>query len=210
MPRLTIASFAIFLAASAMPMHAFAQDAQGPADPGEKVNQVIVYGNDPCPQATSANEITVCARKDEGERYRIPAPLRGSDEPQNRAWTDRVLAYETVGKTGTLSCTPVGPGGFTGCTQKLIQNAYAERNGGSDVHFSDLIAKERAKRLSTIDKDAQATQARVEAEEKQYAAQHNGSMASPDATDAQTATPPAPPPTPNSAPNVTQGPEAGK
>ena len=34
---------------------------------GERINQLIVYGDDPCPQS-SANEITVCARKDETER----------------------------------------------------------------------------------------------------------------------------------------------
>lgn len=186
--RLTIAVSAFILALLGAPLPAFAQSAQdavGPADPGEKINQVIVYGNDPCPEATSANEITVCARKDESERYRIPEPLRGLDNPQNRAWSDRVLAYETVGKTGTLSCTPVGPGGYTGCAQKLIQNAYAERKNGSDVQFSDLIDKERQKRLSTVDQEAKETQTRVEAEEQAYAAKHKGSMDSTDATDAQ-------------------------
>jgi hypothetical protein len=182
----------------AVPLLAFAQaDSSGPPAPdpsGEKVNQLIVYGDDPCPQATSPNEITVCARKEEGERYRIPAPLRGIDNPSNRAWTDRVKAYETVGKAGTLSCSPVGPGGFTGCQQQLINNAYAERKGGGDVKFSDLIEKARAKRLSTVDQDARETQSRVEAEEAAYAAQHKGSMSESDATQAQTQQPPIPTP----------------
>jgi hypothetical protein len=200
--RWTIAASAVFLGCFALPLGANAQDAAGPADPGnEKINQLIVYGDDPCPQATSANEITVCARKEESERYRIPEPLRGIDQPENRAWTDRVLAYETVGKTGTLSCTPVGPGGYTGCAQKLINNAYAERKTGPDVTFSNLIAQERAKRLSTTDEEAKATQARVEAEEKAYEAKHPGSMDSTNATDAQTQTPPATSPTaPTAAP----------
>jgi len=180
---MSIAAAVLFAAGLASPLAVFAA-ADAPAPAGERVNQVIVYGDDPCPKASSDDEITVCARKDEAERYRIPEPLRGSDTPPNRAWTDKVLAYETVGRTGTLSCTPVGPGGYTGCSQKLIQNAYAEKKGGSDIHFGELIAAERQKRLSTIDADARATQLRVEAEEKAYEARQNGSMASPDATDA--------------------------
>jgi hypothetical protein len=190
--RLTILAGATALLA--VPLLALAQaDPAGPPAPdpsAEKVNQLIVYGDDPCPQSTSANEITVCARKEEAERYRIPAPLRGIDNPTNRAWTDRVKAYETVGKAGTLSCSPVGPGGFTGCQQQLINNAYAERKGGGDVKFSDLIEKARAKRLSSVDKDAQETQARVEAEEAAYAAQHKGSMSEPEATQVQSQQPP--------------------
>jgi len=52
--------------------------------------------------------------------------------------------------------------------QKLIEAAYAERRGGSDTRFGQLIEAERAKRLSTIDEEAAATQARVEQLEKEY------------------------------------------
>ena len=142
--------------------------AQGaPADPADKVNMVIVYGNDECPQG-NADEITVCARKSENERYRIPEPLRGAQSPQNDAWNNKVLAYETVGRTGTMSCSPVGPGGSTGCTQQLIQKAYAEKAEDPSIRFSDLIAAERARRLSTIDADAAATQSRVEQAERDH------------------------------------------
>ncbi|QGN54934.1 hypothetical protein [Novosphingobium sp. Gsoil 351] len=135
---------------------------------GEKVNQLIVYGDDPCPQS-SADQITVCARKGESERYRIPEPLRGDPlSPKNEAWTDRVQAYETVGAQGISSCSPVGSGGATGCMAKLIDTAYAEKRQGSDTRFGALIEAERAKRLSTIDADAAATQARVEQLEKEY------------------------------------------
>src|SRR5687767_6570543 len=105
---LALALFAAPLALLAPP--ALAQDA-----PGERVNQVIVYGDDPCPQS-SAEEITVCARKDESERYRIPEVLRGDPQnPKNEPWTERVEAYETVGAQGIASCSPVGVGGATGC-----------------------------------------------------------------------------------------------
>ena len=135
---------------------------------GEKVNQLIVYGDDVCPQSRE-NEITVCARKSEGERFRIPEVLRGDPlSPKNEAWTDRVQAYETVGAQGIASCSPVGSGGATGCMAKLIDAAYAEKREGGDIRFGQLIETERAKRLSTIDVEAAATQARVELLEKEY------------------------------------------
>lgn len=159
---LTLAS-AFALVAFAAP--AMAQDDAG--TDGEKVNQLIVYGNDPCP-ASTGNEITVCARKPEGERFRIPEPLRGIDRPTSEAWSSKVLAYETVGRFGTDSCSPVGAGGFTGCTQQMLQKARAERKNGTDVKFGELIQKEREKRLSTIDAKAATEQANVEVEEKAY------------------------------------------
>jgi len=143
---------------------------------GEKVNQLIIYGDDPCPQSV-ADEITVCARKDEAERYRIPEPLRASPSPQNDAWNNRVIAYETVGRTGAMSCSPTGPGGSTGCLQKLIDTAYAEKEGDPAVRFGDLIAAEREKRLATIDAEAAATQARVEQAEREYQAKQEAQAA---------------------------------
>lgn len=134
----------------------------------EKVNLVIVYGADECPQPRGGDEITVCARKGEAERYRIPEALRGSESPQNDAWNNKVLAYEMVGKSGTLSCSPVGAGGFTGCAQQMIDKAYAEKGQDPAIRFGELIAAERARRLSTIDAEAAATQARVEEAERAY------------------------------------------
>ena len=167
MKRLTLASFA---AASLAPALLFAGASPAMAqDEGETINQLIVYGEDPCPASTES-EITVCARKEESERFRIPEILRQSDDPTNEAWTERVEAYETVGNFGTMSCDPSGYGGWTGCTQQLIDAAYEERRGSSDVRFSQLIEEERAKRLSTIDAEAAAEQERVEALEREYEA----------------------------------------
>lgn len=175
-------AIALIPLAFALPQAASAQDA------GEKVNQLIVYGDDPCP-ASRDGEITVCARKSESERFRIPAPLRESGDLQkNEAWNNKVLAYETVGSFGTRSCSPVGPGGSLGCTEKLINNAFAEKRESSDVRFSELIQAEREKRLATIDAEAADTQARVEQAEKDYEArQRTGQDANADAA-------PSPPP----------------
>lgn len=161
MPRLPLAAAIL---ASSLWLTAAPAAAQGP---DEKVNMVIVYGQDECPQP-KGDEITVCARKGENERYRIPEALRGSESPQNDAWNNKVLAYEMVGRTGTLSCSPVGQGGFTGCAQQLIDKAYAEKGSDPAIRFSELIAAERARRLSTIDAEATEAQARVEQIEREY------------------------------------------
>jgi hypothetical protein len=153
----------LFLAVAALALSA---PALAQAEPEAKVNQLIVFGDDPCP-ASDDGTITVCARKAESERYRIPEELRESVSPQNEAWNNKVLAYERVMRTGTMSCTPTGAGGWTGCSGQLIDQAYAEKNSAPELRFSELIAAEREKRLATVDQEAAETQKRVEELEKQ-------------------------------------------
>lgn len=180
MTRLLLSAAVAALSLASAP--AFSQDS-GLTDPGgEKVNQLIIYGDDKCPESSSG-EITVCARKPEEERYRIPEPLRGLDQPQSEAWANKVQAYETVGRFGTQSCSPAGSGGWLGCTQQLINNAYAEKANGSEVRFSKLIEAEREKRLSTIDADAAAEQKRVEEAENAYFEQQKRNAAKQDAAE---------------------------
>lgn len=139
--------------------------AQGTA-PEPKMNMVIIYGDDKCPESGD-DTITVCARKAESERFRIPENLRQSSSPSNEAWNNKVIAYETVGRTGTQSCSPVGAGGWTGCTGQMLKQAAGDKASDPNVKFGQLIAEERAKRLSTIDSEAAETQSRVEEVEKQ-------------------------------------------
>lgn len=92
-----------------------------------KISEIIVYGTDPCPRSTD-DEVVVCARKPESERYRIPEKLRQGGSLQSRqSWANRAIALETYGRTGINSCSPVGPGGFTGCNQQLVNQAFKER-----------------------------------------------------------------------------------
>jgi hypothetical protein len=158
-PLIAALPFALGLALAAP---AAAQDAA----PEPKMNMVIIYGEDKCPESGD-DTITVCARKAEAERYRIPETLRTSSSPSNEAWNNRVIAYETVGRTGTMSCSPVGAGGWTGCTGQMLKQAAGEKATDPNIKFGQLIAEERAKRLSTIDADAADTQSRVEEVEKQ-------------------------------------------
>jgi len=104
------------------PASALAQNAKG-----AKISEIIVYGTDACPRSTD-DEVVVCARKPESERYRIPEALRVGGALQSRtAWAERAKSFETYGRTGINSCSPVGPGGYTGCNKQLIDQAFRER-----------------------------------------------------------------------------------
>ncbi len=158
-------AFALFAAGPV-----FSQDNMGPQAGDEKINQLIIYGDDPCPQSKS-EEIVVCARLAEAERYRIPTTLRGVEtDVTKQAWTQKVLAYENVAATGTMSCSPVGAGGFTGCGLKDIDAAFGEKKQDVGLAFGRLIAAEREKRLSGIDAESDLVEGRVVEEEQAAAA----------------------------------------
>jgi hypothetical protein len=91
---------------------------------------LIVYGNDPCP-TSNGEEIVVCARRPENDRYRIPEELRGSVSKGQPSWSERAKSIEYVGRSGTNSCTPVGAGGWTGCWAELMRQAREERKANS-------------------------------------------------------------------------------
>jgi hypothetical protein len=201
-PMTRLPLFALILASGTVAPPAQAQEAAGA--PNEKVNQVIVYGDDKC-EPSSPDEIVVCNRLPEADRYRVPEIFRGGDplDPRNQAWLNRVVAMERVGRFGTDSCSPVGLGGFTGCTQQLLASAKAERQAKDKTDWQAMIADERAKRLAGIDEAAAEVQAAVDAEQKaleerQKAAeelrrQADGEPAAPPAPAPETATPDAEP-----------------
>ena len=102
-----------------------------PTNPARAQNDskiLVVFGNDKCP-TSNGEEIVVCSRKPEGERYRIPQELRESAKtPVSPSWTDRAMNLEYVGRQGTSTCTPGGGGGdWTGCWSDLMKQARAER-----------------------------------------------------------------------------------
>jgi len=122
MKTLTLSTAAAALAGAGL----LAIPAALPAQSGSRIAEIEVYGNDPCPRSTDDN-IVVCARKPEAERYRIPEKMRGVSSYQSRqSWANKAMQFETVGRTGINSCSPVGPGGWTGCTQQLINQAFKE------------------------------------------------------------------------------------
>ena len=101
-----------------------------PSDPAvaQARGEIIVYGNDPCPRAAD-DEVVVCARRPERERYRLPDEHRPSGtRQQQQSWAARSQSLNTVGSTGINSCSSVGPGGHTGCLQQMINQARDEAN----------------------------------------------------------------------------------
>lgn len=116
-----------------------AGDLSATGSPPEKVTSMVVYGNDPCPRSTS-DEIVVCARLPESERYRVPKSLRNKRKhsPANTAWGKRgIEELEYVSRTGRPnSCTPVGSFGQSGCTQQLLSQWRAERDQAKEDESS--------------------------------------------------------------------------
>ena len=127
MSRLLISAAAGAAAAAgfaALPAPAVAQ--QG------NIAEIVVYGNDPCPRSTD-DQVVVCARRPEAERYRLPPKLRPSGtRQQTEAWANKAHVLETVGSTGINSCSPVGPGGFTGCELQVINEARQQRRQSAE------------------------------------------------------------------------------
>ena len=93
----------------------------------ENIRQVVVYGRDRCPRG-NGDEIVICARRPESERYRIPRALRDRTPARGgTSWAARARSLEYVGRTGIQSCSTVGPGGHTGCWEQMMRAARDER-----------------------------------------------------------------------------------
>ncbi|HYG47981.1 MAG TPA: hypothetical protein VD846_08565 [Allosphingosinicella sp.] len=140
--------------------------AQGAAPAAEpKISTMIVYGDDPCPPSTD-DTIVVCARKPDKERYRIPEALRGDpNDPASQSWAQRATALEYAGRSGIGSCSPVGPGGASGCFNQIVREARAERAGDPGVNWNALVEEARRERLGKIDEQAEAEEADARAAE---------------------------------------------
>ncbi len=111
-----------------------------PSDPAhaQRRSEIIVYGTDPCPRSTD-DDVVVCARRPEAERFRIPEVLRETGTLQQRqSWTKQAEALATVGATGIGSCSAVGPGGYTGCAQQEINRSFGDRREGDQAAVAPI------------------------------------------------------------------------
>lgn len=89
---------------------------------------LVVYGEDPCPQPADPEEIVVCARLPESERYRIPPRLRRGPDRIETSWGSRAETLEEAQRdTRPDGCSVVGTWGQTGCRQELLRRWAAER-----------------------------------------------------------------------------------
>lgn len=97
----------------------------------QRIRSVTLTGDQKCPELTE-EEVVVCARISPGEQYRIPKELRneGPVAVKNQSWaakTDRIdeISREAGGLPNT--CSVVGSGGATGCTQQMIERWRADQ-----------------------------------------------------------------------------------
>jgi len=154
--RLALLALAALAASSALaqpPGVPVANPTPPAAEP--RINQVIVYGDDPCTPSRDPDEITVCARLPEADRYRIPSNLRDNpNAPGNQSWSNRATELAYVGRTGTDSCSTSGPGGFTGCLNQIINHAQAERRAAGDVNWTRMVEEARREREARLRAEA--------------------------------------------------------
>ena len=88
-----------------------------------RISTLLVFGNDPCPRSTE-DEVVVCARQPESERYRIPKQLRGRkyNAARDGSWAGTARMLEYVNSRGLPgSCSFNGTAGQTGCFRKFLE-----------------------------------------------------------------------------------------
>jgi hypothetical protein len=105
-----------------------------PAFAQQQSGVMTIYGNDKCPTNDNGEEIVVCQRLDESERFRIPKDLREVEiRPSQESWAVRQQSAMTVGATGTNSCSTVGANGQSGCFIQEARAAKAERKARNEA-----------------------------------------------------------------------------
>lgn len=114
-------AFALLLSVPAGAQSLSSVDANG-------IRRMVVYGTDPCPPSRG-DEVVICARRPDRDRYRVPERFREPDKltGDHESWAYRAEQLEMVGAGGIMSCSPVGPGGASGCLQQLINQSRGQR-----------------------------------------------------------------------------------
>lgn len=94
----------------------------------ERISFLVAFGDEKC-REPEGDEIVVCATVPENDRYRIPLALRKKERVvTDRSWSSAVETLDSfAADLRPNSCSVNGTGGFTGCTQKMLQQWFAER-----------------------------------------------------------------------------------
>ena len=80
-----------------------------------------------CEPAGDEEEIVICARRGESERYRLPRQAWDPNGPVASVSRERHQLYEQ-GDSRIGSCSTVGPGGWTGCAHRAWKAAREQHN----------------------------------------------------------------------------------
>lgn len=82
------------------------------------------------PGREEGDEVVVCARRDAQRRYQVTDPNAPFDPLGSIDSVARERSrWVEEGETGTQSCSPVGPGGWTGCMLKQWKKDRQQREG---------------------------------------------------------------------------------
>ena len=102
--------------------------AAAPTAAPQTMRTTTVFGDDPCP-ASANGEIVVCGRLPEAERFRIPEKLRRPKKERTaQPWSAQNATLDDVARAERPnSCSVVGMGGQTGCTDAMLRQWAAER-----------------------------------------------------------------------------------
>lgn len=116
------------LVAAALPLLAALSASAAGAQPPQRETRYDVYGNERCPEPETPEEIVVCARHPEGDRYRLPERRDNRRRPAETAWGARAMDLDEAQRwTRPNGCSVVGSNGQSGCTAEMIRQWYAER-----------------------------------------------------------------------------------
>ena len=95
---------------------------------------LVIYGNDRCPTNNNGDEIVVCVRRGEEERFRIPKELRTTEaSPDQQSWAVRQQGVLEAGQTGMGSCGTVGAASQSGCFVQEANRWRAERRAQAEA-----------------------------------------------------------------------------
>ena len=113
----------LILAGLSLAFPAVAQTAASNTPKRERLVQI--REGERCPRGTD-EEVVVCYTQRPDEIYRIPERFREPLPEDAVTNTQRVAEAQAASDGGTLSCSAIGPGGFTGCSAQEYR-AWAEQ-----------------------------------------------------------------------------------
>ena len=107
--------------------------AQQVSPDGRAYREYTVFGNDACPPSQD-NEIVVCNRRPENERYRLPPNTRqpAGTAGESEGWGARAMAIDSLGKSTPSSCSNVGAANSAGCARKQLKDIVAADKAGNE------------------------------------------------------------------------------
>jgi len=92
------------------------------------VPPLILQSKDTCVGGTP-DEVVVCARRSERDRYRIPESLRDDQSKSGgEGWAARSQSLKETSDSGIGSCSTAGSGGASGCWLEMVHQARRARS----------------------------------------------------------------------------------